>query len=59
MQILRLTEPVAHIGKKKFMQNVGWNPQEMRSRRVYQRSFKTVWRQYNSFVFRMGDWEDV
>jgi len=42
MQILRLTEPVAHTGKKKFMQNVGLNPQETRPRRVKQRSLKTV-----------------
>jgi hypothetical protein len=42
MQILRLTEPVAHMGKKKFIQNVGWNPQEMRPSRVNQCSLKTV-----------------
>jgi len=42
MQILKLKEPVAQLGKKKFMQNIGWNPQEMRPRRVSQPSFKTV-----------------
>jgi hypothetical protein len=42
MQILKFTEPLAHFGKNKFMQNVGWNQQEMGPRRVSQPSFRTV-----------------